>query len=316
VALVLIQGGESLLAMRHIQSAVKLCTLADPELISRDGADLAAGDISAALAPSLFAENRIFILRHVEDLDGDASAELLAATGEIDPTLQLVIWHGGGIKGKAVLDQLKKRAEQILLAEPIKKESERVDFVHHEFARLGRKVSSEAASALALAVGDDLGELAATISQLASDIGGSATISLGDVNKYHEGKTMRTGFEVADAIMEGQLAPALLAYRQALNYGVEPIAILMAIASSMRTLIKVSGLNPGAKSFAIAGEVGVAPWQIEKARRQLRNWRPDSAKGALLALAELDAAVKSGQIDPAFGVEELILNFNDLMSRR
>jgi DNA polymerase III subunit delta len=82
--------------------------------------------------------------------------------------------------------------------------------------------------------------------------------------------------------------------------------VTSAIASSLRSLAKVSGTNKGSKSFELAGQLGMAPWQIDKARRQLQSWTPRGIAAAVEAIAKADADVKGASSDPIFALEKAL----------
>lgn len=74
--------------------------------------------------------------------------------------------------------------------------------------------------------------------------------------------------------------------------------VTSAIASALRSIAKVSGTNRGSKSFELAGQLGMAPWQIDKARRQLTHWSPRGLADAVSAIALADAQVKVRPVIP------------------
>jgi DNA polymerase-3 subunit delta len=209
--------------------------------------------------------------------------------------LTLILLHKGGIKGKALLEQIKKVKPEIIICDPIKKESEKEEFVRNLFLDLGRKASPGAVSALVNATGTDLRELSAAISQLASDTP-AGTIDEAQVDKYHQGRIETTG----------DLAGALITLRHALTTGTDPVMITSAIASSLRGVAKVSGINRSQKSFELAGELSMAPWQIDKARRQLNGWNSNTLSEAVVAIAKCDAQVKGGASDPIYALEQAV----------
>jgi DNA polymerase III subunit delta len=51
----------------------------------------------------------------------------------------------------------------------------------------------------------------------------------------------------------------------------------------------------------------MAPWQVDRARRELSGWTDAGLARAILALAEADAAVKGAGRDPVFAVERAVL---------
>lgn len=305
VGITLIQGGEELLADRAIAAAVLASQGATTTHLSAETLEL--GQITDALAPSLFGDARLVVIKGIQDLSGDLGEEIVTYLESPDEGVYLVLWHKGGVKGKALLEKIKKSKPSLIAAEVIKKESEKVDFVRSEFARLGRKISGEAVQAIVDSLGSDMRELSALCSQLVSDVAGTSTISLADVAKFQQGRVETSGFDVADAVLEGKTDLALVTLRQALESGVDPVMIISALAGSLRALAKVSGASRGVKSFELAGPLGLSPWQIDKARRQLADWTPTTLAKAVIALSQADADIKGAASDPIFALERAVI---------
>ena len=301
----LLLGSESALADRALSKITAELREEKAEITTLFAGDVSVGEISDALSPSLFSERRALILRDLQDLVEDAKIEITRYLDQTDPTLTLVLVHKGGVKGKALLDQIKKAKPELIACDPLKKESEKEDFVKNLFLDLGRKASPAAISALVNATGTDLRELSASVSQLAAD-SPAGVIDESHVNKYHQGKIETTGFDVADKVIDGNFAESLLTLRHALTTGTDPVMITSAIASSLRGIAKVSGTNRAQKSFELAGELGMAPWQIDKARRQLNGWNANTLTAAVEAIAKCDAAVKGGAGDPVYALEQAL----------
>jgi DNA polymerase-3 subunit delta len=305
VGLTLIQGGESILADRAIASLL----VKNPQatVTQLECSEIELGAITDALAPSLFGEDRILVLREIQELAQDLQDEVSEFCSNPDPTVELVLWHKGGVKGKALLEKIKKLKPEVIAVDAIKKDGEKAQFVHDEFARAGRKVTVDAVQALVDSLGSDLRELSGAASQLASDVASGKTIDVADVEKFQQGRVETTGFDVADATLDGKTDLALITLRQALTTGVDPVLITSALASSIRTLAKVSGSNKGVKSFELASSLGLPPWQIDKARRQLQGWTPATLSYAVVTLAEADAAIKGAAADAGYALERAIL---------
>ena len=301
----LLLGSEIALADRALAKIVAELKAERAEITTLFASEITVGEISDALSPSLFSERRALIIRDLQDLVEEAKIEITRYLDSPDPTLTLVLVHKGGVKGKALLDQIKKAKPELIACDPLKKETEKADFVKNLFLDLGRKASPSAISALVDATGTDLRELSAAVSQLASDTP-AGIIDETHVNKYHQGRIETTGFDVADKVMEGNFAEALITLRHALTTGTDPVMITSAIASSLRGIAKVSGTNRGQKSFELAGELGMAPWQIDKARRQLSGWNAQTLTMAVDAIAKCDSDVKGGASDPIYALEQAI----------
>ena len=103
-----------------------------------------------------------------------------------------------------MVDKIKKSKAEYLACEPLKKLSEKEAFVRDEFARHGRKISSSAVTALINATGSDSRELASACSQLAFDTNPNKEIvDESDVASFYQGRVEASGFDVADAVMNG-----------------------------------------------------------------------------------------------------------------
>ena len=308
MAITLIQGGEEMLAERAI--SLIITEALDATVTTLHSELIEIGAITDALAPSLFGDSRIVVIKEIQDLVAEMSEEIATYLQNPDDSVHLIMWHKGGVKGKALLEQIKNKAPKIIEVEPIKKESQKTDFVFAEFSRLGRKISGDAAQAIVDSVGSDMRELAGVCTQLASDVISGKSISREDVEKFQQGRIEMSGYDVADAVMDGKTDVALVTLRQALESGVDPVLVVSAISSSLRTLAKVSGVSRGMKSFDLASSIGLPPWQIDKARRQLSGWSPGGLSTAVIALAQADAEIKGAAVDPTYALERCVITIS------
>ena len=304
-AFYLILGSEGALSDRAINKLTAQLKENNCEITNLFAGETIVGDIADALAPSLFSERRALILRDLQDLPEDNREEIVRYLASPDETMTVVFVHKGGVKGKAVLDAIKKVKPEIIACEPLKKEAEKEGFVKELFLDIGRKASPGAVTALVGALGSDMRELQAAVSQIAADAP-AGVIDEVMIDKFHQGRIETTGFDVADATLDGNLSGALIALRSAVETGTDPVMITSAIASALRSLAKVSGANRGVKSFELAGQLGMAPWQIDKARRQLHRWSPGAIADAVGFIATADAEVKGAASDPIYALEKAI----------
>ncbi len=305
MGITLLQGGESLLADRAISQII--AKFKGATVSTLEASELELGGITDALAPSLFGDSRVIVIKEIQDLAAELGEEITAYLEAQDESVELVLWHKGGVKGKALLEKIKKLKPTVIPCDVIKKDGEKSDFIRSEFKRLGRTVSTEAVQALIDALGSDLRELGGACSQLAADVTAGKMIDETDVMKFQNGRIETTGFDVADAALDGKRDVALIALRNALATGTDPVLITSALAGSLRTLAKVSGASRGVKSFDLAGPLGLAPWQIDKARRQLSKWTPSTLAGAVVAVAQADADIKGAAVDPIHSLERAII---------
>lgn len=301
----LLLGAEAALADRALNKLMAELRDEKAEVTTLSAGDVIVGDIADALAPSLFSERRALVLKDLQDLDDDCKVEVTRYLDAIDPTTTVIFIHKGGVKGKALLDAIKKVKPEIIACDALKKEAEKEAFVKDLFLDSGRKASPAAVTALVGALGSDLRELQQAVSQISLDAP-AGVIDEAIIDKFHQGRIETTGFDVADATLDGNLPTALVTLRSALETGTDPVMVTSAIASSLRNLAKVSGTNRSQKSFELAGTLGMAPWQIDKARRQLAGWTPRGIAAATEAIAKADADVKGASSDPIFALEKAL----------
>ncbi|WP_214322175.1 DNA polymerase III subunit delta [Nonomuraea sediminis] len=303
----LVVGDEELLAERAVSAVVAAARAADADADVHDmvGSKVGAGELTQLTSPSLFGDRSIVVIRSAQDLGKDVIAEVVAyAKAPSDDTV-LVLAHPGGVKGKALVDGVKKAGAQVVTVSKITKPGERLDFIKGEIKRAGRGIAADAAQALLDAVGNDLRELAAACSQLAYDTE-DKTITMAAVARYHKGRAEVTGFNVADSAVEGRLAEALEQLRWALGTGVAPVLLVSALAGGLRSLAKVGGAPRNLRGGQLASHLGMPPWKIDRVKRQLNGWGPEGLSRAIQAVAAADEQVKGGGADPAYALEHTV----------
>lgn len=302
--IVLISGSERLLADRARDTLVAKVTGRDPdvEITEIEAAAYEAQALASLTSPSLFAEAKLLIVNGVESCSEAFITDMLEYLGEPASDTVAVLRHGGGQRGKKLLDALKKAGVPTVDAQPIKSDADRQAFAQQEFARAERTIEPAALAALMNAIGAEVSELAAGIRQLADDTSG--TITAEAVDTYYGGRVEATGFKVADAAVAGRLADALSLLRHALSTGTDPVPMVAAMAIKVRQMAKVAGLRGG--SGQLAGQLKMAPWQVDVARRSLARWDEERLAEALIEVADADAAVKGGSRDPVYALERMV----------
>ncbi len=304
--IVLITGPEGVLAERALDSTLEELKAQTPDLevVRLPAATYEAGSLGVHASPSLFGGEKCLVVEDLDEAPDELQQDLLSFLAAPEPDVTLVVTHKSGQRGKKVLDTLKKAKARVLEAPAIKSDRDKSDFAMHEFRRAGRKATPDAIRALIEAVGKDVRELAAACSQLVSDTTGVIDDQV--VLRYHGGKVEATGFRVADAAVAGDAGEALRLLRHAIATGVDPVPIVAVLAQQLRQLVKVGAAGRG-RSADLARELGMAPWQVDKARRSLSGWGPEGLAESIQAVALADFEVKGGGRDPVYAVERAIL---------
>lgn len=303
-AVVLVSGPEEYLGIRAVDSIRSQVRAAAPDVeVSRiNAAGYEAGTLLMQVSPSLFGESKLIEVESVEAMNDAFLADALAYLGQPEQDAVVVLRHAGGTRGKKLLDATKKGGWPVVECQPLKKDADKMAFVSAEFKAAGRRIEQDAVLALVNAVGANLSELAAACSQLIADAGTTVTSEI--VDRYYGGRIEATAFKVADAAMAGNGPLALSTLRHALATGADPVPLVAALAAKLRTVARVAGASGSAAQ--IAADLGMQPWLVEQAQRDVRRWTPEGLVRSIQATAEADAQVKGLSRDPVFAVENAV----------
>ena len=303
---VLVSGPEDYLADRVFRELRDRVRTASPELevTDLDASQYTRGALLDYASPSLFGEPRMIRVSNGESTNDDFIDDIITYLDRIESDVVVLLRHGGGNRGKRMLDAVRaaQGTVEVECAE-LKKDADRISFVSQEFGRLGAKVEQAAIVALAEAFSEDLAELAAACSQIATDaLGNNVTKEF--VDRYYEGREEVTAFAVVDSAIDGNRAEALRLLRHALQTGADPVPLIATFAMKLRQMVKVGGFK--GRPADAARELGMAPWMIDRAKRSLRGWTGPTLGVAIVAVAEADAMVKGDGRDPVYAVERLV----------
>jgi len=304
---VLITGTESFLADRALRILTDRMKSRDAgvEVNDLDAADYQQGDLLQLASPSLFGEPRLLRVSSVEKCNDAFLDDALAYLEAPESDVVVALRHGGGNRGKKLLDALKAAGSLALVVEckEIKKDAERLSFVNQEFQRHSVTIEPKAARALVDAFSSDLAELASACAQLISDVG-SAGVTAQTVERYYGGRVEATTFQIADHAISGRFSEAIALLRHAMNSGAEPVMVVAAFAMKLRTMALVGGASGSID--AVAADLGMAPWQVRNARASLQGWDQAGLGAAILEVAHTDGAVKGSGPQPDYALERMV----------
>lgn len=310
--LILVQGGEEYIHTRVTDSVKAQLKKAEPEteIHHLSAAEYQAGELQVLASPSLFGEKKLLVFDDMHKMTDAFVVDGLEHIQHENPDVTFLGLHGGGNRGKRLLDALKK-AGQHIEAKPIKSDRDRIEFLQAEFREARRRIDTDALRALADAIGQNLGELAAAAQQLISDTQG--TITEDTVEQYYGGRVQATAFKVADSALDGQLGPATALLRHALATGVQPVAITASFAMKARQVARV--VDAKMSQGQLASALGMAPWQAQRVMATARNWTPVNIAGAIELIARADAEAKGQARDAAFAVERMVTKVAGMAGR-
>jgi DNA polymerase-3 subunit delta len=310
-------GGE-FLADRMRERALASVLASEPgcEVTTASAGALTAGEFLGLTSASLFSAATAVVLTDLQDAAEGPSEELAAYAAAPSSDVAVILVHAGGQKGKRLLDQLRgiDTVTEVKIEAP-KYERDFVGWVRGESREVGAPLDDAAATLLVQAVGQDLRALAGAVDQLAATREGDGSISADVVRKYFGGRADVRGYEIADAAIEGRFDVALERVRWAESAKVAAPIIVSAIAAGLRSLAKLADVQSGVSDVDAAKLVGAPPFKIRSLKAQLRDWNPQGLAAAMDAVAAADLDIKSGDADPAYAVERLVLQIAHARNR-
>ncbi|OCA93659.1 DNA polymerase III subunit delta [Actinobaculum suis] len=299
---VLIISAEPVLAERaahRLQEAV-LDREPGTETVRIDAEKYEPGQLATATSPSLFSSTRFVLVNNAEKMTDAFLTEAGAYINQPADGVFLVISHGGGTRGKRLLDAIAAAGYQVGRQEKIKYDDDKARLVRADVAAARRQITDGAVASLVDALGQDLHELLSATQQIIADTTG--TINEEDVRALYGGRSEVMPWDVADAAIAGQTGKALSLARHAFATRVDPVPIVSAMANKLRQIALVQVQNKMGP-----GENKMGSWQRNQALRELRRWTGEGLARAIRAVAEADADVKGASRDPQYAVERAII---------
>ncbi len=297
----LVLGSETVLVDRAVVAASARARAADASVqrvtvaASDEGA---AHAVREAAAPNLFGDGVIIVVTGIEAADEQVAGAIRELVDDQPESVTLVLTHPGGVKGKALLDKVRAAGAQVVDCQAVKRGKPTLEFLTRELAAHKRRATSDALTVLYDAIGQDIGLLAAAVSQLCADVEADP-IDADAVREYFAGVADVSGFAISDAVWERRSGEALRMLRQAMlgsDSGRVGPATVSSLASGLRTLVRVGGMPPGASETDVAREAAVPPWKVRVLQRQWSRWSGDQRRlaAAVVALADADGDMKGG----------------------
>ncbi len=283
----------------------------DLQVTEMRAGEVSAGELLDLLSPSLFSEDRVVVLTHMDQAGQEPADLVLKAAMDPAPGIYMIIVHSGGGRTKQMVNRLKK-ISVVHEADKLK-DRERPAWVMQEFRNNNVKVTPDVVHALLEGVGSDLRELASAVGQLVADTNGDVTVE--KVRAYYIGVAEVSGFDVADLACAGQVSKAVASTRRALQLGVSPVALAAALSIKVGQIARLYSTKGRIDSGRLAGVLGMAPFIVEKVAKQARNWSGESVSEAVILMADLDAAVKGQTGDADFAIESAVRRVAELARR-
>jgi DNA polymerase-3 subunit delta len=264
----------------------------------------AADVIASCNALGLFGggEGRLVI---VDDIDKWKAAEVKElATYLAAPSPETVLaLVAEEIKSDSALAKAVAKAGQVLSYDVPKKKLP--DWVAEQFGRFGARAEPEACRALVEVVGDNLDELASEVDKLSTWAGPEHVVTQRDVEQLAAGRAETAIFAVTDSWGRRDVGATLRSTEELMERSHrarsgELMRIVGSMVSHVGRVRRAQKLaEEGVRPRDAASTLKIHPFVAEKAFAQAANFSADELAGAIVRLAELDAAAKGGSKLPA-----------------
>jgi len=251
----------------------------------------ALGDL---VSPSLFGGTSLVVIRRAEALPATLDEAVAEVAPRLDDGARLVL------VAKA-LDQRRR------LHAAWAKAGAAIGFVRPDpraAATWAATLARERGHAIAPAVverllertGADLARIDDELEKLSLHVGPKQPIEARHVETLVAATRAHAIDELTDRLARRDLAGAVRTLRALVAAGEAPLRILAFLASNLRRSLHVSELlAAGLSEGEVAGRLGMPPWLVARANRG----EPAALERALVALAELDVALKSSRPEAA-----------------
>ncbi len=259
-----------------------------------DASDWTGGELQHLATPSLFGDKRAMLITDARSLPKDALSELGAYLSAPDPDSPLIICCVVTERGKppAALQKLVQPVGEVVQVQIPRKELE--SWVLGRARAVGLELTPPAARVLVETIGENAGQLAASVQQLASAFADQKVGPL-EVHGQFRGLGEQRTWDLCDKAFGKDLPGAIRALRSMEEGGDDPLMVLGGIASRLRDLIRVRALPERMPLADLTKRAGLRfEWQARRYVQQARNFTMDDLVYLHHQVAQADKALKSG----------------------
>ncbi len=170
-------------------------------------------------------------------------------------------------------------------------------------------ITKEDATFLLERVGNNLSILEQEIEKIKLYKNEDKTVSKEDILLLTSQNIDTDIFNLIDAILTRDKKVAIQSYQEMIKLGEEPIMILVMLANQFRMIYQVKKLyQRGYSEKDISSELKVHWYPIRKTLGRMQQYDEDTLISYIQKLANLDIAIKKGEVDKGISLEMFILN--------
>ncbi|MCH3961087.1 MAG: DNA polymerase III subunit delta [Solobacterium sp.] len=179
-------------------------------------------------------------------------------------------------------------------------------YMNDQLKKKGYHLDSEAMKVLKERVDTDTMKLHNAMDKM--DLYGKKDLDEEDISHIVPINSTLNAFRLSSMFIQGNLAGAVKAEKEMLLFNYDYNAMIMMIASRLRSLYNMLHLyEQGLNENDIAVRLHANPWAVKFGLQDCRGQRAKTLLSYLNELAGLDQGIKAGMVDPKDGFESFLL---------
>jgi DNA polymerase III subunit delta len=314
---VYIFSGESYMVRRSLTNLRQSLDITYPEMNVSEYKTMPKADeiIESCCSVPFMSPCRLVIVSDCTVLTSKGSAEeakkIAAYLGRMPETTVLALCTGEPTdKRRALYQEVKKTGEVVEFGEP--ERSDCISFVIKTAKEQGSSINSKAASDLADLAGRDYYSLENETAKLAAFCGYK------EITPAHVAECVSKSLEYNIFELHGYLINKQAGKAQELLEDIlreeRPEGLVGLIARKIRDMYKVRTMLDSGFSFGkIAGTMNISSYVAEIISRECRSFTGQELRSGLIALADLDYAIKSGEADASLKLPKTLFKIYKLI---
>ena len=263
-------------------------------LEAHDAADTPPDAAAAELAAMTFATGTRYILFDgVESWKAAALDPLERALADMPPETVLVLIARG--KANAKLANAVGAAGGVVRDEGAPSKKDLAHWVQERAAEQGLKLVGDAARTLVAVVGERQQRLAREVERLALLAHPKTELTPEEVARLAAGEASTQAYELADAVVAGNVGEALRSAERLRAMGEAPGRLLYSVTGRLREVHRAAELiEAGVPEREIAQRIGKPPWLAKRIVATARRTGREQLQRAICVFADLEIELRGG----------------------
>ena len=267
----------------------------------------------AETAPFL-AEKRLIILREADRLKADDQKTLLAHLKA--PRFSIWVLVSDEARPKAALFRELAKTARVVMCQAPYKDADVLAWIRKKAAERKKQMEGDAAWLLLELCGRDLGQLEMRIEQLCLLKGADEKVRRTDVEALAPASSAaQTAFYLYEMLEKGRPEAAWKILKKLKEDGAKPLEILGGLIWRFERDVRIRNLlDRGAGAADAAEALGLSGYQAGRDVERARALDKRRAQKGLALLAECDAAIKRGTLEPELALERCLLGLYEMQA--